>query len=178
MKTRRPAHLAVALVAAALGMLLACIGAYAEPAEGGAGDSSSRGRFAAGLAVGDPSGLSLAFRFGERFDLQGLFGWDLRSPGGPTVSVDILRRFGEFDFVSVPIRPYAGLGLKATSLAGDGRFGDSSAEYGAGLRIPLGVRLSFDPWPIEAFLELTAGVRWYPDVAFDPDAVLGARILF
>jgi hypothetical protein len=98
--------------------------------------------------------------------------------GGPTAALDGLFRFGEFDFVSVPVEPYAGLGLKATALVCDGRFGDSSAEMGLGLRLPLGVRLSFDPWPIEAFLEFAPGLHVYPELAFDPDAVIGAHILF
>ncbi len=134
-------------------------------------------RFAVGLVVGDPAGLSLEAE-GEGPGLRGLAGWDLRSPGGPTAALDVLFRLRPLDFVSLPLVPYAGFGLKATFLVGDGRFGDSAAERGFGLRLPLGVRHAFGDWPLEAFLETAPGLRWAPDFAFDFDAALGARILF
>jgi hypothetical protein len=134
-------------------------------------------RFAVGLVAGDPAGLFLEAE-GAGSGLRGLVGWDLRSPGGPAAALDVLVRSRPFDFLSLPLVPYAGLGLKATFLVGDGRFGDSAAERGFGLRLPLGVRHAAGDWPIEAFLETAPGLRFAPDFAFDFDAALGARILF
>ncbi len=158
---------------AALLLGLFAFGAIAH-AQGGA----SGVRFAAGLAAGDPAGISLEAEGEGSMGLRALVGWDLRSPGGPTAAFDVLVRFRPIDFVSLPLVPYAGLGLKATFLVGDGRYGDSSAERGFGFRLPLGVRHAFGDWRIEAFLETAPGLRFAPDFAFDLDAALGARILF
>jgi hypothetical protein len=165
---------AVALLVVTLGVA----GVAAPEGIPASGEGDSLRGCSIGLAVGDPAGLSFVAQISRRFDLQALIAWDLLSPGGPTTAIDVLFVFDSIHPFGVPLLPYAGLGAKATFLAGDGRFSGSSADYGLGLRLPLGLRHSFTPWPIEAFLEITPGLRWYPDVAFDPDAVIGARIRF
>jgi hypothetical protein len=140
--------------------------------------SAENPHFSIGFAVGDPSSLNLTVAIDDRFAVRGLLGWDLLSPGGPTAALDLLVRLSTVTPFGVPLRPYAGVGTKVTFLAGDGRFGDSSAETGFGLRFPLGFGHSFDPWPIEGFVEFAPGFRVYPPFAFDPDVALGALIHF
>jgi hypothetical protein len=146
-----------------------------EPVRSGSAEDS---RFSIGFAVGDPSSLNLAVAIDPRFSVRGLLGWDLLSPGGPVAALDLLIHFREVKPFGVPLRPYVGGGVKATFLAGDGRFGDSSAETGFSLRVPLGLGHSFDPWPMEGFVEFAPGIRVYPAFAFDPDVALGALIHF
>jgi hypothetical protein len=141
------------------------------------GSSESR-RLSVGIAIGDPSSLNLAVAIDDRFTIRGLLGWDLLSPGGPIAALDLLVHFREVKPFGVPLRPYVGGGMKATFLAGDGRFGESSAETGFSLRVPLGLVHSFDPWPMEGFVEFAPGFRVYPAFAFDPDVVLGVLIHF
>jgi hypothetical protein len=153
--------------------------AVSRTAEAPGGDlPSTAGRYALGLVVGDPSGLSFVAHLGGPFALQLLVGWDLLSPGGPTAAADLLFLSAEARPIGIPLDLYAGIGVKGTFLAGDGRFGDSSADYGYGLRLPLGLRTSFAPLPVECVLEIDPGFRIYPKFAFDPDVEIGARILF
>jgi hypothetical protein len=141
------------------------------------GSAESR-RYSIGFAVGDPSSLSFAVAIDDRFAVRGLLGWDLLSPGGPAAAIDLIALLRSVTPFGVPLRPYAGIGTKITFLAGDGRFGDSSAETGFSLRVPVGFGHSFDPWPIEGFVEFAPGFRVYPSFAFDPDVVIGALIHF
>lgn len=167
-----------ALLVAAFGVAAAGADEVSETGKPVSLGSRESRPFSIGFAVGDPSSLNLAVAIDDRFTVRGLLGWDLLSPGGPTAALDLLMRSRTVTPFGVPLRPYAGLGAKVTFLAGDGRFGDSSAETGFSMRVPLGLVHSFDPWPIEGFVEFAPGFRVYPAFAFDPDAVLGVLIHF
>ncbi|GAB1482981.1 hypothetical protein MASR2M78_17970 [Treponema sp.] len=139
--------------------------------------------FSVGLASGSPSGLWLAYDVAPSWGFQGLMAWDLVSPGGPTLSLDALRYLGTDPttlsvFPSRRFSPYLGLGLKATFLVGDGRYGLSAARSGYTLRLPLGLRWSIGYSAFEALVELGPGLRLYPESDFELDAVLGLRYRF
>lgn len=137
------------------------------------------GPLGVGLVVGEPTGVSAAYRFDDAQSVQALVAWKLTSPGGVLVAADYLFHFDdilEFEGVRIPL--YAGAGAKVAFLTGDARYKDSDSAFGLGLRIPLGVRWEFDKVPVEVFLEVVPGMLLLPGTIPDIGAGLGARWYF
>lgn len=135
----------------------------------------AEGPFGVGIVVGEPTGISLAYRPGGARMLQGAAAWDLTSPGGLTFTGDYLFLFDKslkLERRAIPL--YVGVGGKLSLLVG----GSEEIPLGLGFRVPLGVRWPFDSTPLEAFLELVPGLRLIPDTAFDAGAGLGLRWYF
>lgn len=132
-----------------------------------------------GLVVGEPTGISAAYRLDKTQSVQALLAWKLTSPGGVLVAADYLFHFDdllEFEGVRIPL--YAGAGAKVAILTGDAHYKDSDSAFGLGVRIPLGVRWEFKQVPVEAFLELVPGMLLLPGTIPDIGAGIGARWYF
>ena len=137
------------------------------------------GPFGLGLVVGEPTGLSASLRLNKAAMLQGTAAWDLTSPGGITLAADYLFLFDDaFRIEKTAIPLYIGFGAKLVILMGDGRYGDDDSAIGIAARIPMGIRWLFDDLPLEAFLELSPGVRLFPETAFDAGGGIGLRWYF
>jgi len=178
-------HLSFPIIVFCLSILGShCIFAQDKPAASGAiaADPAppAAPEFSIGLASGNQTGLWLEYGFAHRFGLQGLLAWDLVSPGGPCLSFDALYYLGDDPsslsaFPARTFNPYLGLGIKATYLVGDGLYGLSDSRTGLTVRLPLGLRWGLAYSRFEAILELSPGLRVYPESAFDLDAAIGLR---
>lgn len=132
-----------------------------------------------GVVIGEPTGVSAAYRLADSQSLQGLLAWKLTSPGGVLVAADYLFHFDDLLVIQkVHIPLYVGAGLKVAFLTGSDRFKDSDSTFGLGLRIPLGVRWEFKRLPVEAFLEFVPGMLILPGTIPDFGAGIGARWYF
>jgi hypothetical protein len=147
---------------------------------------SDEGRFALGLVAGNPAGFSAAYDFrppagGPRSGawkpgVQGSVAWDLVSPGGFVVTADALLNIdGPLRFAQAGLPLYAGLGGKATVLAGAGRYGTEDEAYGLSIRLPLGLRWNFGDPSLQAFIEAVPGLLLFPAFAWDAGAGIGLR---
>lgn len=137
------------------------------------------GPFGLGLVIGEPTGISASYRLGKAAMLQGTAAWDLTAPGGITFASDYLFLFDKalkIEKTAIPL--YIGFGAKLAILMGDGRSGGDDAPVVIAARVPLGVRWLFDELPLEAFLELTPGIRLFPETAFDSGGGIGLRWYF
>lgn len=136
-------------------------------------------RIGAGIVVGEPTGVSIAYLLDMDNTVQGSAAWDLTSPGGFTLTADYLFLFDKplrIEKYRIPL--YAGVGGKFVSLVGDGSFGDSDGKVSLGARFPVGARWLFPDTPLEAFLELAPCLRLIPDTALELGGGLGIRWYF
>ncbi|MDP2307690.1 MAG: hypothetical protein Q8P18_16825 [Pseudomonadota bacterium] len=135
--------------------------------------------FGAGLVVGNPSGVSLAWRPDGWSAVQAGVGWNLFR-GRLDTSVDYLRTIA----VAHPDAPfqvpvYVGLGAKVgMGMLGDGRFAFGGEDPEVALRAPLGASMYFDRAPIELFVQAVPYVQVIPDTRPGIDAGFGVRYYF
>jgi len=90
-----------------------------------------------------------------------------------SVTADYLFHFDDiltFDTTTIPV--YIGCGARATL-----PFSDDS-DFTLGARIPVGIRWLFKEVPVEAFLELSPGLKLVPKTAAALGFGLGARWYF
>lgn len=140
---------------------------------------AENGPWGLGLVIGEPTGVSAAYRLDKDHEIQGLLAWKLTSPGGVTAAADYLFLFSDLvkiDGITVPV--YAGVGAKTMILTGDDRFSGSDSAFALGLRLPVGVRWEFKEVPLEAFLEIVPGMLLLPGTYFDIGAGIGVRWYF
>lgn len=135
--------------------------------------AKEKGPVGVGLVLGNPSGLSVAWRLDEINTIQAAFAWSIMDNPGVSATADYLFHFDDvltIDKVTIPL--YAGIGAKLDlPLVED-------TIFGLGLRIPLGARWLFTDIPLEIFLEIAPGMRFIPKSAFDLGFGFGARWYF
>lgn len=135
--------------------------------------SAETGPFGAGIVVGSDSGLSLAWRLSQNNTLQGSVGWNFTDSDSMSVTADYLFHFDDiltFDTTTIPV--YIGCGARATLPF------SNDADFTLGVRIPVGIRWLFEEVPVEAFLELSPGLKLVPKTAAALAFGLGARWYF
>ena len=165
--------------------LLACL-AFAARAESGLGQGSSMyepPRWALGLSLGEPTGLSIKRYLGGRnaFDLNldAVYGPGLR------FGADYLWGLAQLlsDRSSLNLDVYLGLGAFVGALRGPcGGFynwrGDCSGDGYVGGRIPLGIEALFRTAPLSVGLEVAPGIAFASGHSgFLLDASLMLRLL-
>lgn len=146
------------------------VDASAEPTNTG------RRTFGAGLVAGDPTGLTLKFRFTPEQAIQSHIGWGFGAfdDGHAIFVFDYLFHFaGLFPGMndSGLFAPYAGIGAKLG-------LRESSKRVNAGLRAPFGISFLLTKVPLEIFGELALGIHLAPDVTPLIDGGVGARWYF
>jgi len=136
----------------------------------------------AGVALGVPSGLSVSWRPGDAFSVQGALGWHGQEQRLST-SFDLLVNIVDLesrDLEDARFVAYAGPGFVV-------RWGYvrnvqlSNWDVGKpmmGFRIPAGVVFLPEEWRVDAYLELAPTFYVIPATEVDLTAVLGARIYF
>ncbi len=128
--------------------------------------------FGAGLLVGEPSGLSLAWRFGERSHLQGhasySFFWNYARFG-----VDYVGAVAVVDWAEANGRVPIGIGLGATLATGVDLDG-----LGVGGRVPFQVAYLNNNFPLEVFAEIAPAIYVLPDATAGLEGSIGARYYF
>lgn len=156
---------------------LALLGlALANPASAANAFNRSPQGFGVGVVLGEPTGLSLAWRPNEAWLIQGHVGWSL-SNERLRLNVDYLINLAHLNAAGAPnldFTPYVGIGGRA-------RIGDDDRhdhDTGIGVRVPVGMAMLPSNVPIDVFLELAPVVLLFPDTDFELDGGLGARFYF
>jgi hypothetical protein len=127
------------------------------------------GPFGLGIIVGQPTGVTAAYRLGDRTAIDGALGVDLFEG----------RRFylhGTFLFVlpdllgggSVGLSPYLGPGVFVNDRGGN------NDRLGIGVRAPFGLSLDFRRAPLQIFGEFAVLLPLIPD----PDLGIGGAVGF
>lgn len=132
--------------------------------------------FGLGVVLGDPTGLSFAWRPNEAWLVQAHVGWSLTNER-LRLSADYLWNFAHLNAPGAPALdfvPYVGVGGRA-------RIGDDDHHdhgTGIGVRVPVGMAMLPSDVPIDVFLELAPVLLLFPDTDFELDGGLGARFYF
>jgi hypothetical protein len=138
------------------------------------------GQIGLGLAVGDPTGLTLKFLLTQSTAFDLFIGEDFED-GDDDLQINFDWLFspvvlGQGPGFSVPL--YFGLG--GVIEIDDNNFGDDDIDLG--IRAPLGVSFLFNQAPIELFIEVALEIIFIDDNNgnddVDFDAVLGFRYYF
>ncbi len=123
-----------------------------------------------GLIVGEPTGVTGAYRLSRRTAIDAAVGIDELDRDGFYVHAEFL--FVLPDLLgggAVSLSPYLGAG---------GFLVEFKDEIGIGGRAPFGLSLDFKRAPIQVFLELAAFVLIVPDTDGDLGVALGFRYYF
>lgn len=136
-------------------------------------------RFGAGLVVGNPTGLSLAWRPDGWSAVQAGVGWNLFR-GRLDASADYLRTL----VVARPDAPfripvYVGLGAGVgMGMSGEGTVALRDEDPELAVRAPLGASVFFDRAPIELFAQAVPYVRIVSGIQPGIDTSFGVRYCF
>jgi hypothetical protein len=127
------------------------------------------GPFGLGLILGEPTGLSLAYRLSQRNAIAGAVGIDVFDDNDFYAHADFLFVLPDLlSGGSVGLSPYLGPGV----------FLIEFGEIGIGGRLPFGLSLDFRRAPIQIFGEVTLSLLLVPDTAGDIGGAIGFRYYF
>lgn len=128
--------------------------------------------FGAGLIIGEPTGLSLAYWPSNTQAFAAGLAWSLKNNRDrESIQLHLDYLFHHFDIVSVnrgSLPLYFGIGARF-------RFGNNER---AGVRIPLGAAYHFENDPIEIFLEFVPIIDLSPNTGVSGNSGLGFRYYF
>lgn len=122
-----------------------------------------------GVILGDPTGISAAYRTSQTQIFSGAAAWHLRDNPKLHLHLDYLfYRFNilEVDRGALPL--YFGLGGRL-------RFDDDNKM---GVRFPLGIAYHFDNDPFELFLEIVPILELVPETTLSGNSGIGLRYYF
>ena len=132
----------------------------------------------AGMTLGEPVGITAAYRVDERLAAQGLLGWSF-GQRQLQISADAIYDLLEIpsdDAMGFSYPVYVGAGLRVR--AGHPKGAPSRPGATLGFRIPLGVGVIPDASPVEVFFEIVPVIVVAPEVDGGVDAALGGRFYF
>lgn len=128
-----------------------------------------------GLILGAPTGVSLAWRPGGRFMVDGGVAWSFSATGKgwaqlhTDVCIDLADlRTADLPDMHFPI--WIGAGPRAR--LGDGTGYDA---FNLAIRVPVAMGFWHDDVPVEGFVELAPGIGIFPSTEFTMDAAVGVR---
>lgn len=137
--------------------------------------------FGMGVVIGEPTGLSFAYRTGEWTNIQAGLGWSFSNSrihltGDYTRNLFIAR---PEDTPEVRFPIYVGVGgrVKLGFNEDDGK-GKDEASNSVGVRFPIGAAVLPTHQRLDVFLEIAPVLLLLPSTAFRLDGALGARIFF
>lgn len=123
-----------------------------------------------GVMVGEPTGLTVAWRPNDQRAVQGHLSWSL-ADDRVRVSGDYLNTVAMIDpedaAMSFPI--YVGLGLTGSV---------EDEDFVLGGRVPVGITLLPDETPIDVFAEVAPTVYIVPETELAVEGAIGARLYF
>jgi hypothetical protein len=128
------------------------------------------GALGIGLIVGDPTGITGAYRMGNHTAVDVAVGLDELDHDSVYVHAEFLFILGDLlRGGSVSLGPYVGVG---------GFLVDFKDDIGIGARAPFGLSLDFHAAPLQIFLEVAAFILLVPDTNSDLGVALGLRYYF
>lgn len=133
--------------------------------------ATGNGPFGLGVAVGDPTGLSLKYRLGDGQAVSAAVGWS-------RYGVHLIADYQWLEVVYLTKRVFTlssqfGTGLRLIDERWDK---DDRATFG--VRIPAAVSIQFNAVPVELSVEPAAVIGLIPETRFDLDVTLYARYFF
>lgn len=130
----------------------------------------------AGIMLGNPTGLSLAWRRDEMSTLAGGLTWSVTT-ASVGLHADYQRTVFQIDDPNAPeltFPVYVGAGARFRT-----REKGKTARANWALRLPMGIALVPDDLPVDAFLEIAPTVEFWPDTGeVGVDAFVGGRVFF
>jgi len=129
-----------------------------------------------GLILGEPTGLALAWRPERgRSTIDAALAWSVPDDRFHVHADWLLTlatyRDPEAPTFSIPF--YAGLGPRVRVGWESDRESDAAL---LGVRIPFGVSILPDEFPLDGFVEVVPVLTLYPETSLDLDAAIGARV--
>jgi len=147
-----------------------CGTAVAEPAVTLAGGPEGAG---IGLILGEPTGLSLAYKPGGPSSFDGALAWSVPESKFH-LHADYVFELVSFRDPAAPVVEfpvYLGIGPRL-HLGGNSSYASSII----GIRVPVGLGVEATEVPVEGFFELVPVLGLYPSTRMDFDAALGVRV--
>ena len=126
------------------------------------------GQASVGVILGEPTGLSAKLWIDERAALDIAVAWSFTNTGLVYVHLDYQQHFPSFDVESGRLPWFVGIGAKVYI----------GADVTIGGRVPIGLVYEFAEVPLELFLEVAPGMRFFPATQFDVGAGIGLRYRF
>ena len=136
-----------------------------------------------GVILGEPTGLSMIVRNQSAMATSAAMAW--------SVPESKLQLHGDLQFkmvnihdpnapsMSFPLHTGIGLRLRLAGNPGADNFtGPADLPVQIGVRMPLGLSLLPDDYPLDAFIELVPVIGIFPATNFDLDAAIGFRAFF
>jgi hypothetical protein len=136
---------------------------------GSAPANADGGPFGLGLVLGDPAGISGAYRLGDKMMLDAAIGLDVLGDSDFYLHVELLLS-------SPPLVTGSSVGLSA--YAGIGGYMVDHSDPGIGARAPFGLSLDFTRVPLQLFAEIALYVALVPGVDADIGGAAGFRYFF
>jgi len=132
----------------------------------------------AGLTLGEPVGISAAYRVDEKLAGQGVVGWSFgqRQLHLSADAVYDLIEIPSDDAMGFSYPVYMGGGLRIR--AGHPKGAPNRPGATLGLRLPVGVGVVPDASPVEVFFEIVPVLVLLPHIDGGVDASLGGRFYF
>ncbi len=163
----------VCVAALCAGLTAWSVPSQAEPVFSLAGEA--RG-FGAGIILGEPTGISVAYRPSGPSTFDGAIAWSvpeekLHLHADYTLAI-VSFRDPAAPMVEFPV--YVGAGPRLH--LGSGQQFDTGKSSMVAVRLPVGMGVQGTNVPVEGFLELVPVLGLYPSTRFDLDAALGVRV--
>jgi hypothetical protein len=135
------------------------------------GPVNDKGRFGAGLILGEPTGASLKYWLNSTMAVDGAVGWSFHEETDLYLHSDVL--WHKFDLIPVSrgqLPLYFGVG-------GRWKIRDNDDDR-VGVRAPVGLSYIFDNVPVDVFLEVAPIIDFAPSTRGGFTAGIGARYWF
>jgi hypothetical protein len=130
----------------------------------------------AGVMIGNPTGLSVAWRQDEKVVIAGGLTWSV-STSSIGLHADYQRTLFSIDDPNAPnlkFPVYVGAGARFRT-----REKNRTNRANWALRVPLGIAVVPNNVPVDGFLEIAPTVEFWPDTGqLGVDAFIGARVFF
>ncbi len=182
-----------------VGVVLALVGGTATPSmatvvtlvpEAMAAAPATTGGFGLGLQVGSPSAVTLKFagahESGFALGVGAGFGYGNTFRTSLWLQADYLIHLATLiDADGVDLAVYGGPGVFASVFGANYGFGyagnpwyDNVDYVGVGVRLPIGLSLAFDSFPLELYAQFDPSIGVFPAVGFGLGGAVGFRVYF
>jgi len=133
-------------------------------------------RFGLGIVLGEPTGITAKGYLTKALAIDVVGAWSFVN-NGATILGDATYDFFDLpvdsDVITVPF--YAGAGAKVVINGNQQHRSDRSSF---GVRIPVGLAIQWQKYPVELYLEVGPGIELAPETEADISGGLGARYYF
>lgn len=132
-------------------------------------------RFGAGIIAGEPTGLSMKGYLAKQLSLDAIAAWSFNDKAFTIIGDALYDIFDiKIDESRITLPFYAGGGARI-AVKSDKR-GNNDTIFG--VRVPVGVAVQWEKYPVEVFGEIAPGIDMVPSTGFDLSGGVGVRYYF